>query len=236
MSVTSPSVSCILPCGYGDKYINDAIACWSSQEYEGHCELVILDNNDVPLMTPELQRDLRPNVKYTVTTRKPVGALRNEGIRQGSGDVICIWDEDDWSAPNRVTEQVTRLLASGKSVTGWHNVLYWDEATGETYKYYYSPDRPHPPYAMGASHCFFRSWWEKHPYVMDGVEDRIFSDEALHAGQLDSCDAGRLYVARIHDSNVIRKNRYLGHHKQWPAVERSTFPQEFLRLVSGRMQ
>jgi glycosyltransferase involved in cell wall biosynthesis len=233
-----PSVSCVLPCGYGDNYVGLAIQCFLDQRYAGHRELVIVDNNDgdvefgvnVPAyMDPELV-----TVKYVRSKRMPVGALRNLGIKHATGDVICIWDEDDFSSDDRVAGQVKRLQESGKAVTGWHNVLYFDEETGGTFKYSYSPGRSHEPYAMGASHCFLKSWWEKHPYVEQGVEDKIFSDEAMRAGQLDSCDADQLYVARIHDNNVIRKNRYLGRHKQWPAVERSTFPQSFFAAIGEK--
>jgi glycosyltransferase involved in cell wall biosynthesis len=233
-----PSVSCIMPCGLGDKYVGTAIQCFLDQTYRGRLELVIVDNNEGEVKfgvnAPADLDQERVSVKYVRSKRMPVGALRNLGIKHATGDVICIWDEDDFSSDDRVAGQVKRLQESGKAVTGWHNVNYFDEETGGTFKYHYSPSRAHEPYAIGASHCFLKSWWEKHPYVEQGVEDKIFSDEAMHAGQLDSCDAGHLYVARIHSNNVIRKNQYLGRHKQWPAVERSTFPQGFFEAIGSK--
>lgn len=228
--MTPPKVSCILPTGLGDKFVDAAVECFLDQTYEGETELVAVDNSDEP------QDWLKPLGTYVRSKRMPVGALRNLGIQRATGDVICIWDEDDWHAPDRVVEQVKRLQESGKAVTGWHAVNYYDEATGGTYKYHYSPGRAHEPYAMGASHCFLKSWWLKHPYVEQGVEDRIFSDEALHAKQLDSCDADQLYVARIHSDNVISKNQYLGRHKQWPAVDRSSFPQGFFAAMARKQR
>jgi glycosyltransferase involved in cell wall biosynthesis len=233
-----PSVSCVMPCGLGDKYVVTAIQCFLDQTYGGQLELVIVDNNEGEVKfgvnAPADLDQERVSVKYVRAPRAPVGALRNTGIRHATGDVMCIWDEDDWSSKDRVAEQVKRLQESGKAATGWHNVLYFDEVTGGTFKYSYSPGRAHEPYAMGASHCFLKSWWEKHSYVEQGVEDKLFSDEAARAGQLDSCDADQLYVARIHGSNVIRKNQYLGRHKQWPAVERSTFPQSFFAAIGEK--
>jgi len=32
---------------------------------------------------------------------------------------------------------------------------------------------------------------------------------------------------------VIRKNQYLGTHKQWPAVERETFPKYFFEAINA---
>lgn len=230
--MVKPKVSCIMPTCYGDKYVEIALDCLGKQVYDGQTELVVVDNNEDNSPERVLMLMIFSDV-YIRSKRKPVGALRNEGIKAATGEVICIWDEDDWHAPNRITAQVHRLFSTGKAVTGWHNVLYWDEIGGGTYKYFYSPGVNHPPYAMGASHCFLKSWWEKHPYVEQGVEDRIFSDEAMHLNQLDSCDADQLYVARIHESNVIRKNQYLGTHKQWPAVERSAFPKEFFEAINA---
>jgi glycosyltransferase involved in cell wall biosynthesis len=222
-----PKVSCIMPTCFGEKYVRTALACWTAQNYEGELELVVLDNN-VEDVVFGFYAFL--DVKYIRTTRKPVGALRNEAIKEATGEIICMWDEDDWSATNRIAAQVDRLLQTGKAVTGWHNVFYWGESTDKTFKYLYSPTgHKVAPYAIGMSHCFRKSWWDKHPYVEQGVEDRIFSDTAMFLGQLDSCDAGQLYVARAHGNNACLKQ--LG-SRHFPEVERSAFPKEFFDAMS----
>jgi glycosyltransferase involved in cell wall biosynthesis len=224
-----PKVSCIMPTCYGDQFVQSATECFLDQDYEGEMELIVVDNNDDSYKPTGGLVDDR--IKVIRTTRKPVGALRNEGIKAASGEVIVIFDEDDWHAPDRIATQVDRLIQSEKAVTGWHSVFYYDVLGGGTYRYNCHVGDV-GRYAVGASQCFWKTWWEKHPYVEQGVEDRIFSDEAMHLGQLDSCDAGQLYVARIHDNNVIRKNDYLGRHKQWPSVPRSEFPKEFFGAKS----
>lgn len=225
-----PKVSCIMPTCYGKRFVEMALGCWLDQDYAGELELVIVDNNDEPLGLRGFES--LPCIKYVRSKRKPVGALRNEGIRISTGDVICIWDEDDWHSRNRVSVQVDRLIQSGKAVTGWHNVFYYDGVTGGTYKYLYEwrPNAKHPPYAMGASQCFWKSWWAKHPYVEVGVEDQIFSNEALHAGQLDSCDAGQLYVVRTHSTSQCPPGQ-LGTHKQFPAVPKEDLPHGFFSAL-----
>jgi glycosyltransferase involved in cell wall biosynthesis len=229
-----PKVSCILPCGYGDKYVGVALQSFMDQEYEGDLELVIVDNNDGG--SPELEEladslALFADVVYVRCPRTPVGALRNLGTEHASGDICITWDEDDWSHRNRVAAQVSRLLESQKAVTGWHNILYWDVEAQRGYKYLYEPsERHHPPYAMGTSQCYWKSWWEGHKFVESGPEDIGFSNAALHAKQLDSTDAGQLCVARVHGNNIIPKRQALG-QKQFPAVERSQFPQEFFDAI-----
>jgi glycosyltransferase involved in cell wall biosynthesis len=230
-----PKVSCILPTGYGNRFVSVAIGCFLTQVYLGEMELVIVDNNDTPLLDADEIEALPETFVYVRSKRMSVADLRNLGTQHATGDVCITWDEDDWSHPNRIAEQVRRLEESGKAVTGWHNILYYDAATGGTFKYFYSPNRPHPPYAIGTSQCYLKSWWEKHPFRNEnGVEDRPFSDEAMHWNQLDSLDAGQLCVARVHGNNVIRKNGLLGHHKQFPEVERSAFPQEFFAAIGER--
>jgi glycosyltransferase involved in cell wall biosynthesis len=110
-----PKVSCILPTGYGQQYVKTAIQCFLDQTYEGELELVVVDNNQEPV------KNVLPNddrIKYVACGQgKSVGYLRNLGISHSSGDVICIWDEDDWHSADRVAEQVKRLQLSGFSTT-----------------------------------------------------------------------------------------------------------------------
>jgi glycosyltransferase involved in cell wall biosynthesis len=125
-------------------------------------ELVIVDNNEADIEfgvnAPEV--DERIAVTYIRAPRgKTVGFYRNVGTRAATGEICITWDEDDWSHPNRVAAQVKRLQDSGKAVTGWHNILYWDERTGQAYKFLFEPSgRNHPPYAMGTSQCYLKSW------------------------------------------------------------------------------
>jgi glycosyltransferase involved in cell wall biosynthesis len=231
-----PSVSCILPCGYGDKYVGTAIQCFFDQTYEGELELVIVDNNDGDIKfgvnAPSNLDQSRVFVKYIRSARKSVGALRNLGTQHATGEICITWDEDDWSHPDRIAQQVKRLQESGKAVTGWHNILYYDTRDGRTYKYFFeSSGRNHPPYAMGTSQCYLKSWWKKHPFPETGVEDYAFQLAALHAGQLDSCDAEQLCVARAHDGSACPPQL---RSKQFPQVSRELFPQEFFDAVERK--
>jgi glycosyltransferase involved in cell wall biosynthesis len=220
-----PTVSCILPTGYGEKYVRTAIECFLSQVYPADLELVIVDNNEEPIKHVLPPFSIRTT--YVRSEKTSIGAMRNLGTASASGEICITWDEDDWSHPERVTKQVQRLLETGKAVTGWHSILCWDIAAQKGYKYVYeSSGRPHPPYAMGTSQCYRKSWWQGHKFVEQGVEDWPFSDAARDAKQLDSCDADQLCVALIHGSNAVPKKKLLG-HSQFRPVELSEFPQQF---------
>ena len=225
-----PKVSCVLPAGYGAKYVEAAIECFLSQRYEGDLELVVVDNNEVSLaerlkVQPH-ELDALPafGIQYHRCKRMSVGALRNLGTQHATGEICITWDEDDWCSPERVAFQVRRLLETGLSVTGFHNLLYYDERDGQAWKYFFSPDRPHHPYAPGGSQCYRKDWWEKHKFEEVGIEDLPFTTAALHAGQLDSTDCGLLYVARIHGNNIVPK-QLVG--QQWQKIDASDLPKEF---------
>src|SRR5271156_2487566 len=148
-----PKVSCVMPACYGEMALV-AVECFLLQTYGeyGELELIVLDNNrEGDTIKHLLPKDER--IKYYRCSQAPLGALRNQGNALATGDVICNWDCDDWSSADRVEEQVERLVASGKAVTGWHNVFYYDTATGGTYKYLYEwrGGINHPPYALGGS-------------------------------------------------------------------------------------
>jgi len=42
-----------------------------------------------------------------------LGALRNVSLSEATGDVLCVWDDDDMRHPERVSRQVASLTASG---------------------------------------------------------------------------------------------------------------------------
>jgi glycosyltransferase involved in cell wall biosynthesis len=224
-----PKVSCILPTGYGTEFVRTAVECFLSQKYEGEIELIVVDNNSegetIEHLLPADER-----INYHRSERMSVGALRNLGTRRATGEICITWDEDDWYSSERVAFQVGRLLQTGLSVTGFHNLNYFDESNGRAWKYFFSPDRPHHPYAPGGSQCYRKDWWEKHKFEEVGIEDLPFTTAALHAKQLDSTDCGQMYVARIHGNNIVPK-QLVG--KQWQRISAADLPTEFFRCLTG---
>jgi glycosyltransferase involved in cell wall biosynthesis len=224
-----PKVSAVLPACYGDMALM-AVQSFLAQTYSGELELIILDNNaDGHTIEDKLPTDSR--IQYHRVARQPVGALRNAGNALATGDIIANWDADDWSHPERIGQQVGRLLGTGKSVTGYHSIYYY--ANGATYKYYYEPNRTHPPYACGSSQTYLKSWWDAHPYPTTGIEDFAFQSAALYAHQLDSVDGAELLVARAHSDSVCYPTQ-LGKHRQFPAVPKTDLPSQFYDAIAPK--
>lgn len=216
-----PSVSVVMPCGYGDRYFRLALGCFLRQTYSGPLELVILDNNKEPIhhLVPT-----DPRIRYFHCERERIGTLRNKGNSLSTGEIICNFDEDDFYAKDRVESQVERLRVSQKQVTGWHDLLFYNTTDGGCHRYRYAGK---PPYAVGTSLCYTRAWWAKHPFldVPKGM-DFYFQREAAEAGELDSVECGQSGVARAHRDSTCPPQFGCS---QFPAVARTALPDEFWR-------
>jgi O-antigen biosynthesis protein len=163
--------------------------------------LIISDGEDV--------RDLLPNdpsIRLVhVAERRTIGEKRNVGCGFATGEVICHWDDDDWSEPKRLEDQITRLVVTNAAVTGYHSMRFTDGSKWWKYE-------GQKVYALGTSLCYRKAWWERHQFPAKNVgEDNAFVSLASAENQLVSADAGAMMWASIHVGNT--SPRMLG--KNW---------------------
>ncbi len=126
--------------------------------------------------------------------RKPTGEKRNIVCELARGDVICHFDDDDWSAPDRLEDQVSRLMATGAPVTGYSRLLFWDSIAGVA-RWYRART---PGYVVGTSLCYTKELWRIHPFKQQQVaSDNDFLRLILKRVACSS--EYRHIVARIHD-------------------------------------
>jgi hypothetical protein len=108
-------------------------------------------------------------------------------------DILIHWDDDDWSHPNRIAEQVALLQASGADCVGYNEMLFWREpgvgrdkdgtsrgcpicqtlpCSCDGQAWLYTGTRGGVP-ALGTSLCYWRKTWERHHFANEtqGVED-----------------------------------------------------------------
>jgi len=169
-----------------------AIACYRRQAYQRRELLILADGEDV--------RDLVPqddSIRLIHVEGHPdIGSKRNFGCSAARGSLIAHWDDDDYSAPGRVAEQVSRIADSGKSCAGYHSMRFTDGA--RCWRYHGVPH-----YAVGTSLLYRREWWESHPFpALQTCEDNAFVEQAAIHGELSSADAGDLMYATIHKGNT----------------------------------
>jgi glycosyltransferase involved in cell wall biosynthesis len=173
-------------------YIGLAIDSFLSQNYENK-ELVIVDNgNDGTESLIPKNRAIR-YIKLP-GGRRPTGEMRNRCCEAARGEVIIHFDSDDWSAADRIAEQVARLGESGKQITGYGQINFYDERDGKAYQFI--PELK--SYMMGTSLCYWREWWERGKFesVLSIGEDWRFVQRDL--SQAIRSDGTDFVVARIH--------------------------------------
>ncbi len=188
-------VSCIIPTKGRPQFVQRAIDCFLSQDWPDK-ELLILD--DLAQRSCPTPPSI-PGVTYWQVMGQTIGAKRNLLCSRARGHIIAHLDDDDWSAPGRLTDQVTRLVETGASVTGY-NVVEFRRTDGLRWIFDASK-RPH--YAVGTSLVYLRSWWAAHPFPdVNKGEDNAF---VFGARDLVAADARGLMWASIHSGNTCAR-------------------------------
>lgn len=216
-------VSCIMPTCNRPGLIRVALKCYLSQDWPDK-ELVVID--DGPVGIGGLVKQLVPDAVYVYLAKKEIiGTKRNLACEAARGEVICHFDDDDWSAAGRIRDQVTRLLESGKRMTGYHSITYW---TGTKAYHYVSAV---PQYVLGTTMCYQRSFWNANRFpAKHYAEDNALVYRALAENQLIAEDARQMMVVRSHASSTSRpENLKLN---TWPEVLPESLPREFFEALA----
>src|SRR3954465_8432998 len=108
-----PLVTCLCLTRNRREWLPRAIACFQAQTYERRELLIVADGDDVRDLVAGLPA-LPPGTLGCTGARLGIGAKRNWGCQRATGELIAHWDDDDYSAPTRLADQVARLLESGK--------------------------------------------------------------------------------------------------------------------------
>ena len=174
------------------EWLPQAIRCWQLQSYADRELLIVADGADVSDLVP---RDERIRL-IGPSGARTIGEKRNFGCAAARGQIICHWDDDDWSGPARMADQVARLMSSGRAVTGYRRIRF---TTGEASWLYKGAEN----YVVGLSLCYLRAWWAEHPFPHLQVgEDNAFVFASAAAHQLAPADAGDLMYGTIHAGNT----------------------------------
>lgn len=196
-------VSGIMPTKGRHVWACRALDSFLSQDYPDK-ELIVLDDARDPSFPEGITHD---RVLYVVDTDNlNIPQKLNRCGAMASGEIIARFDSDDWSAPNRLSVQLTLLQESGLSVTGFNFMLFYDVSDGKSYQYTSVRN-----YACGTSLMYRRAWWQAHPFENGKAvaSDNPFVREASQAKQLATMEGLGLIVARIHADNTSKKRPWL---------------------------
>ena len=181
-----------------------AVRCFREQTYKNK-RLLIHDNSENTQANERLRGFNGPKDEIWYCRDSgwaTIGALRNRANECMDSDIICAWDDDDYSHSNRIAEQVALLKSSKAECVGYHSMYFWEagaicrkcgeeqplphdpfcrscdedlrlgEKAGRAFLY-----SGEPPYAIGTSLCYWRSTWENRPFLDVPIgEDSKFLD------------------------------------------------------------
>lgn len=183
--MSEPTVCAVMLTANRAEMAPRAVACFRAQTYPNK-RLLIYDTS-LKLADMDWHQDT-PNESLipAYPTGRTIGELRNcaaQNIPSAAfgSEVIIHWDSDDWSHPNRISEQVALLQTSGAQAVGYREMLFWRESRckecgdyantncdeqgsdphpGEAWLY----SNGNPSYACGTSLCYWRKTWEAKPF------------------------------------------------------------------------
>jgi hypothetical protein len=187
--------------------IRNAIKSFLSQTYENKY-MIILTHGDLidDLHEPNIQQI---QVDSTAVTNKrgeiAVGLLRNIALDMLPDDTVwMVWDDDDWSHPDRMQEQYRYLIDNKLDACGMLAQIKCSLATGTAYRSELNSGL-HPKFASGG-HLQTMMWRTKPGYRYGSTkvsEDSILFKEYQKKFNTSGWDAPAHYFIRFqHNDNL----------------------------------
>jgi glycosyltransferase involved in cell wall biosynthesis len=198
-------VSAIMPTHNRREFVKRAIRSFIEQDWPEK-ELVVVDSGTDRV--EDLIREI-PNAKYVFYTEPcpewrpnvPIGTKRNIACENASGEIIVHFDDDDYSQPNRISDQVKKLQESGKSVVGYNRIKEFSVFSNNLNEYAVAEDM-----AAGTSLCYRKSWWREHKFKHTSFgEDWMFIEEAKEANELITGDGRQFITSTAHPGNTCKR-------------------------------
>lgn len=212
-------VSAIMPTRGRREYAAMAVQNFLSQTW-AEKELVILDDADnLSFETPP--ESPGATIRHIVADKRyNIAEKRNMLCKAAAGEIIVHFDSDDWSAPNRIEQQMELMEKEKKAVCGLRKMYFWQVAKNQAWIYTGTSN-----YVLGTSLMFRRSWWAHNhwdPRFKVG-SDNIFVSQAWHKRELIVAVNMELMVSRNHDENTNAR-RY---GSSWRRCEQALLPPAF---------
>ena len=175
--MTNPSVFCLMLTADRQAFAERAVRCFLRQTYENR-RLLIYDTGLRPFLLSH--EDSRITVIRLSGVKRNIGQARNRAMSWATShdDIVCHWDDDDWSGPERIADQVRLLAEIGADAVGYREMLFAD--TRNSHKECTCADDPEsgdcplyepteawlyrntdPRYMISTSLCYWRKTWER---------------------------------------------------------------------------
>lgn len=209
-----PKVSCIMPTANRQKYIPSAIHYFLSQDYP-NAELVIIDDG-VESIIDFIPENSKIHYYYYSEPLGTIGIKRNVACEKANGEFIMHWDDDDYYAPEWISQQVNALLTSGADITGLNKVKFYSPMLNQSYGYEDTDDDK--PWICGATMAYRKSFWDTHHFIDLHVgEDYDFVwNSGAKVFAIDYLD-GFIAILHAHNTSIkpIENPKHKKHAQPW---------------------
>lgn len=206
-----PVVSCVMvTCGRPD-LVKKSIACYLSQTYPNK-QLVVASqgNEENNQKINSFIKNLRRNdiIFQDAPKNLSLGSLRNLSIELATGDLICQWDDDDLSHPNRIVSQYRMLTSDDRNVASMYSeFLKYYRTTGDLYWCDWSGEKlPQGKYICNTL-MFYKKLFGRVFYPEVGPQCQFEEDlnlliQLLSIGSVSMVKNGKEFVYVYHGKNV----------------------------------
>ncbi|HEV2914380.1 MAG TPA: glycosyltransferase [Pyrinomonadaceae bacterium] len=200
-----PLVSCIMPTYNRRPFLSQAIEYFKRQDYPRR-ELIIVDDG-TDAIGKLIPRD--PSIRYIhLPDKRSIGAKRNRACEAARGQLIILWDDDDWYADDRISYQVAPLVAGSADVTALGNGLFYYLPTRQ---FWACTSQLHARMfyqgIVGGTLAFRKSLWGekvRFPNISER-EDAVFLEMMLKRGaRLEKLSNDGVFVYIRHEANTWR--------------------------------
>ncbi|HKS25425.1 MAG TPA: glycosyltransferase family A protein, partial [Thermoanaerobaculia bacterium] len=213
----APKISCLMVTLDRLSLAKRAIQSYADQSYPNR-ELVIVTDG-APRFREALERHVDAagidGVRFVYPEgRRTLGALRNISLAEARGEIVCQWDDDDCSHPDRLRVQCDDMLRRGARASfmsdhlhllSGRRMLCWvDWSLGGSE----AAARLFPGTLMMFNDARFR-YPESGPYARQG-EDSVLLTQILAAVPVaELSGVGYLYLYEYHGRNTFSEQHHL---------------------------
>jgi glycosyltransferase involved in cell wall biosynthesis len=188
----APLVSCLMVTRGNEALMRQAIACFQAQTY-GRRELVVVSESSKPYARDIVARLNDPNIRYVLGPDAPLGALRNASVAAARGDLVCQWDDDDLSDPQRLELTISAMAATRVDAVFLARVtLWWPERRRLALS---------EPRLWEGTMVALRGMVPPYPEYRRG-EDSVMMDSLRARSRTAALDAPSAYVYRVTGQNT----------------------------------
>lgn len=138
MNQSYPLISCICITNNRPVQLRVAISCFAAQNYPNKELVISYPKND--LSTKKVVENIQQSESWKIVLieRSPdesLGNARNHVIAKCAGDYVCMWDDDDWYHPSRLTYQFNSMQIVGQrfQASVLSQILLYDATTKKAY-------------------------------------------------------------------------------------------------------